>query len=173
MKNQFLVFLVDDDTIFTEILTDYLNQNKNKFRYDFEIKNFPVGELCIDSLHQEPDAVVLDFNLDSRYYDAENGHTILRKIKTRCPETDVLMLSSQEKVDVVAKLLETGASDYIIKNESLFLRVKTALIDSFERRWNKSLEKETAKERKLLLVGMGILLAIETAALTACFIMRN
>jgi DNA-binding NarL/FixJ family response regulator len=172
MKNTFLVFVVDDDPMFSEMLTDHLSQNKDKFRYDFTIRHFPVGELCIDNLHLSPDVVVLDFNLDSKYYDAVDGHAILRGIKTRCPGTDVFMLSSQEKVDVVAKLLDTGASGYIIKNESLFLRVRNALNDSFERRRGKYAEEESAKKRKMLVVGMAILLAIETAALTACCVIR-
>ena len=51
---------------------------------------------------------------------AENGTNILRKIKSLNRNAQVIMLSSQEKIDVATNSLKLGASDYVIKNESAF-----------------------------------------------------
>ena len=71
------IFIVDDEPLLSEMLTDYL-----KGRYaGFEILSFPTGEACLQRLHEQPDLVVLDYYLNTKEQDAANGMDILKEIK--------------------------------------------------------------------------------------------
>ena len=55
------IFIVDDEPLLSEMLTDYLKE-----QYDgFNLRSFPTGEACLQSLDEQPDAVVLDYYLNS------------------------------------------------------------------------------------------------------------
>ncbi|MBK8604766.1 MAG: response regulator [Saprospiraceae bacterium] len=90
------IFIVDDEPLLSEMLTDYLMEQN----VDFNIETFPTGEACLENLHKQPDAVVLDYYLNSKEKDAANGIDILKEIKTRekiyrlscCPVKKVMVL---------------------------------------------------------------------------------
>lgn len=71
------IFIVDDEPLLSEMLTDYLMEQN----VDFNIETFPTGEACLENLHKQPDAVVLDYYLNSKEKDAANGIDILKEIK--------------------------------------------------------------------------------------------
>ncbi|MBK7469008.1 MAG: response regulator transcription factor [Saprospiraceae bacterium] len=73
------IFIVDDEPLLSEMLTDYL---KDQYE-NFNIVSFPTGEACLQSLDKQPDAVVLDFHLNSKEKDAANGIDILRELKSK------------------------------------------------------------------------------------------
>ncbi|MBK8608427.1 MAG: response regulator transcription factor [Chitinophagaceae bacterium] len=56
------VFIVDDEPLLSEMLADYLKEQYT----DFNIVSFPTGEACLQSLDEQPDAVVLDYYLNSK-----------------------------------------------------------------------------------------------------------
>src|ERR1041384_5917103 len=86
------IYIVDDEPLLSEMLSDYLND-----RYKgFNIKSFPTGEACLQNLDENPDAVVLDYYLNSKEKDAANGIDILKEIKKINKAIPVIMLSSQE-----------------------------------------------------------------------------
>ena len=76
-SNNPTIFIVDDEPLLSEMLTDYLNEQYP----GFNIKSFLTGESCLNSLHEQPDAVVLDYYLNSKEKDAANGIGILKEIK--------------------------------------------------------------------------------------------
>ncbi len=53
------LFLVDDDALFLKNLELEFLDNA-----DFEIKTFPLGELCLKHLSDNPDVIILDYHLD-------------------------------------------------------------------------------------------------------------
>ena len=59
-KKNATIFIVDDEPLLSEMLTDYL-KDKNAA---FNIKSFPTGEACLLCLNEEPDAVVLDYTYE-------------------------------------------------------------------------------------------------------------
>ena len=70
------IFLVDDDALFLKSLEiDFLNHA------DFKIETFPTGEACLKSLSQNPDVIILDYQLDGIDPTAMNGIETLNKIK--------------------------------------------------------------------------------------------
>lgn len=128
------IFLVDDDAVFLKSLEiDFL-----QFA-GFEIRTFSTGELCLKSLEQAPDVIILDYHLDGIDPNAMNGLETLDKIKAFDPEIPVVMLSSQDKIDVAVKCMHHKAFDYVVKSETAFVRLQK-IITTISR--YKKMEKE-------------------------------
>lgn len=116
-----LIFIVEDDLIYSNTLEQFLT---SEFPDTTEIKTFPVGELCLRSLHLNPDFVILDHSLNSKYYDALEGFDVLKEIKKVNPETNVLLLSSQQDIDIVLRTIKEFKSDYVQKDDGAFEDIK-------------------------------------------------
>ncbi|MGQ7870359.1 response regulator [Sunxiuqinia sp. sy24] len=118
-KNKIKLFLVDDDAVFLKLLEIEFMEQAN-----FDIETFATGELCIESLSHRPDVIILDYNLNGVDPDAINGIDTLDEIKAFNPEIPVIMLSSQDKIDVAINCMRNKATDYVVKSETAFLRLK-------------------------------------------------
>jgi two-component system OmpR family response regulator len=113
------LFLVDDDALFLKSLEiDFQGQA------DFEIETFATGELCIANLSKNPDVVILDFHLNGIDQNAINGLDTLVAIKEYNVEIPVIMLSSQDKIDIAIKCMHHNAFDYVVKSETAFVRLQ-------------------------------------------------
>ncbi|MBC7494831.1 MAG: response regulator [Flavobacterium sp.] len=127
-SNKIRLFLVDDDAVFLKSLEiDFLHHA------DFIIQTFATGELCVANLYNKPDLVILDFNLDGIQRMAMNGLETLDKIKAFNNDIPVIMLSSQDKIDVAISCMHHKASDYVVKSETAFLRLQKIISTIFER----------------------------------------
>ena len=113
---QKLIFVVDDDAMFQSMLKDHLADNNS----NFIVQGFLSGEDCLKQLDRKPDAIILDYFLDSIEEGAANGLDILKQIKNQYPEMPVIMLSSQHRYGVAAQTLIEGAYYYIIKDDDAF-----------------------------------------------------
>lgn len=113
------LFLVDDDAVFLKALEiEFLHNG------DFDIETFSTGELCLKSLSKNPDVIILDYHLDGIVKDAMNGIQTLDKVKEFDTEIPVIMLSSQDKIEVAVKCMHHNAFDYVVKSETAFVRLK-------------------------------------------------
>jgi DNA-binding NarL/FixJ family response regulator len=110
------IFIVDDEPLLSEMLTDYLEDQYA----GFNIKSFSTGEACLQSLDDQPDAVVLDYYLNSKEKDAANGIDILKEIKKRNKAIPVIMLSSQKSYATASQTIMYGAMHYVIKGQDAF-----------------------------------------------------
>jgi two-component system, OmpR family, response regulator len=113
------IFIVDDEPLLSEMLTDYLKDRN----VEFNIKSFATGEACLQSLGEEPDAVVLDYYLNSKEKDAANGIDILKEIKKQNRTLPVIMLSSQKSYGTATKTIMYGAVHYVVKGQDAFEEV--------------------------------------------------
>ena len=113
------LFLVDDDAVYLKLLEiEFLNNG------DFMIETFATGELCLERLSENPDLVILDYHLDSIDKSAMNGINTLDQIKSLRPEMPVIMLSSQDKIEVAIECMHHKAYDNVVKSETAFIRLK-------------------------------------------------
>jgi len=113
------LFLVDDDALFLKSLEiEFLSHP------EFIVKTFPTGESCIAKLSQCPDIIILDYNLDGLTKNAINGIETLDRIKSSNPEIYVVMLSSQDKIEVAIECMKHKAFDYVVKSETAFVRIQ-------------------------------------------------
>ncbi len=124
MENNRLVklFLVDDDSVYLKLLEIEFLQYPN-----IVVRTFATGELCIDNLSDEPDAIVLDYHLDGIEKHAINGIQTLDKIKKYSEQIPVIMLSSQDQIDVAIDCMHHHAQDYVVKGETAFMRLKNII----------------------------------------------
>ncbi len=125
-NNKIKLFLVDDDAVFLKSLEiEFLHYG------DFDIETFETGELCLANLNKKPDVIILDFHLDGIVIHAMNGIQTLDKIKEFDPEIPVIMLSSQDKIDVAVSCIHHDAFDYVVKSETAFVRLQKIITSIF------------------------------------------
>lgn len=135
MKNEKIkLFLVDDDAVFLKSLEIEFLQHA-----DFIIETFATGELCIKNLSHNPDVIILDYHLDGIDKNAMNGVETLDKIKLFNQDIPVVMLSSQDKIDVAINCMHHRAFDYVVKSETAFVRLQKIITTIFQ---YKKMEKE-------------------------------
>jgi two-component system, OmpR family, response regulator len=133
-ENKIKLFLVDDDTVFLKLLQIEFLQHA-----DFDIETFVTGELCMENLNHNPDVIVLDYYLDGLDKNAMNGLSTLDKINAINPDIPVIILSSQDKIDVAVNCMHHKAFDYVVKSETAFLRLQKIISTIFR---YKKMEKE-------------------------------
>ena len=135
MKNEKIkLFLVDDDVLFLKSLEIEFLQHA-----DFIIETYPTGELCIKNLHHSPDVIILDYHLDGIEKGVMNGIQTLDAIKKINQDISVVMLSSQDKIDVAVECMHHRAFDYVVKSETAFMRLQKIITTIFS---YKRMEKE-------------------------------
>jgi DNA-binding NtrC family response regulator len=164
--NKRYIFLVDDEPIQNEMLKDYLNE-----RFVYEVKTFDNGEQMLQNMHLHPEIVVLDYHLSSHKTEAKNGVEILKAIKDKHPDTQVIMLSGQDKIDVAIDSMKYGAYDYVVKGETAFSRTENILNNVSELHKMKSINKGYKRTIVLLsiVIGLIILLALYLNFFTDAF----
>lgn len=125
-KEKIKLFLVDDDPVFLKSLEIEFLQHG-----DFSIETFATGERCIENLSYSPDVIILDYHLDGIDKNAMNGMDTLDKIKASYPDIPVVMLSSQDKIDVAVNCMHHRAFDYVVKSETAFIRLQKIITNIF------------------------------------------
>ncbi len=133
-ENKIKLFLVDDDTLYLKSLEIELLRHA-----DFAIEKFGTGELCVENLSHNPDVILLDYHLDNMDKTAMNGVEALDKIKTINPDIPVVMLSSQDKIEVAINCMHHRAFDYVVKSKNSFVRLQKIITTIFSYR---KMEKE-------------------------------
>jgi two-component system OmpR family response regulator len=128
MKNEKIkIFLIDDDAVFLKSLEiEFLKHA------DFSVETYATGELCMEHLSHSPDVIILDYHLEGITKTAMNGIQTLDKIKSYNPDISVVMLSSQDKIDVAINCMHHRAFDYVIKSETAFTRLQKIIVTIFE-----------------------------------------
>lgn len=108
--------------------------------------NLQAGQLGLRSAYKvflrsinHPDVIILDYHLDGIEKNAMNGIETLDQIKAGNPDISVVMLSSQDKIEVAVKCMHHKAFDYIVKSETAFLRLQKTITTIFE---YKKMQKE-------------------------------
>ena len=125
-ENKILLFLVDDDALFLKSLEIEFIDNTESI-----IKTFPTGELCLENISQNPDVIILDYYLNSIDRNAINGLETLDRIKATSQSIPVVMLSSQDKIEVAVNCMKHQAFDYIVKSETAFIRLQKTITTIF------------------------------------------
>ena len=154
MKQVKTIFIVDDDPMQSSMLKDYLSKYST-----FSIHEFNSGEECIKNLSLEPQVIFLDYNFDLAGKNAMDGIDILKEIKAQKPLTEVVMISSQDRIEVAVNTMKYGAFDYIVKSESAFHRSENVIFNIIKRL---KLQGEASLYKKLS-VTFGIALVIMIA----------
>ena len=108
-EKSFKIFVVEDNDWYNRLLVHTLSLNP-----DHEIKSFVNGADFLNSLHESPDIVTLDYRLPDM-----TGLELLEKIRQESNEIQVILISEQKDINTVVSLLKQGAYDYITKSEDI------------------------------------------------------
>lgn len=125
-KNPISVFLVDDSGIYLKSLSRFLNAH---FNYKIQIESFTTGKDCLREIEKNPtvEVVILDYYLNTGSPDALDGPDVLKKIKDINPDIIVIMLSSEDKMEIAMNCIALGAYEYVVKSETAFIRIQNIL----------------------------------------------
>jgi two-component system, OmpR family, response regulator len=132
MSKKQKIIIVDDDLLYQESIYHHL---KNELKTPVQIEKYSTGEELLKSIQFQPDFIILDYYLNSRIADAMNGVSVLKKINEASPLSIVIMLSANDNIEVALNTISHGAYDYVVKNESAYLRI-TNIIKNIQKRDN-------------------------------------
>ena len=121
------IFLVDDDAVYLQLLKIELQQLD-----EYDIETYATGELCISSMHSKPNVIILDYHLDGIDPKAMNGIATLDKIHALDSKMTVIILSSQDKIEVAIDCMHHSAHDYVVKSETATIRLQQILSKIFQ-----------------------------------------
>jgi two-component system, OmpR family, response regulator len=127
MADQKLIFIVDDDPFINMLVV------KRFTSAGYRLEAFKYGEDCLSSLSKNPDLIILDYYFVNDDHKVMNGMEVFDKIKELKPEMPVIMLSGQEKGEIVLELARKGIDDYIIKDSNLIDNLNVAIGELFDR----------------------------------------
>lgn len=111
MMNNISIFVIDRNPIHNSLIKYHLNINKFTLVY-----TFPNGQECLYRLQKGfiPDFIITDYDIGNY-----TGFDFLGKIRDRYPDLSLVYFSSIADPVLAMKLLEAGASDFIIKTSKL------------------------------------------------------
>lgn len=116
------VFVVEDDEFQGKLMQKALERIP-----DAEVHLFAEPEDCLKNLHLNPDVVSIDY-----YLPGMNGMEMMEKIKNYNNAINCIIVSGQEKVEVVLEVYKKGAVDYIMKDESAVTNLEHSVKKIFD-----------------------------------------
>ena len=102
MATKELLFVVDTDIPHRKMMVGWLQAQ------GYRVKVFDNGELCLNMLDENPDAICLDFNMSA-------GLDILKRLKLANRDIPVLVVTENDAVDSAVEAMIIGAFDYMAK----------------------------------------------------------
>ena len=126
MNKQKLIFIVDDDPFINNLVVKRFTSE------GYRIESFEYGEDCLKALDKSPDLIILDYFFVNNDKEVMNGMEVFDRIKKLKPTIPVIMLSGQEKGEIVLELARKGIDDYIIKDSSLIDNLNIAITELFD-----------------------------------------
>lgn len=110
------IAIIDDDDLFTFHLNWYLSENTNHNI----INTFSTAENFYNHYKNEkPQLIFLDYFLPD-----SNGEEVMKKIVTNFPDSEVIMVSSQDDPKIALLINKLGIKTYIIKDKKWKEEVK-------------------------------------------------
>ncbi|MBI5539436.1 MAG: response regulator [Bacteroidia bacterium] len=143
-KKQINIFIVEDNKVYTMALKASIEIAFKDL--PVKIHSFETGETCLRKFKNVlPELVILDYNLNSKSINAANGLQVLDKIKKSNSNTSVIMLTSNENIDIALKSFHHGASDYVVKTNNQFKNINISISNYFA---NKELDLQNERRIK-------------------------
>jgi len=121
-----LIFVVDDDPVITSLVQARLEGA------GYKVRVFAYGEDCIPALGEEPDLIILDFYFIKAGAEPMDGMAVFEEVTRLAPQVPVIMLSAQERGDVVLEFARRGIADYVIKDSDLIDNLQAAVKEILE-----------------------------------------
>lgn len=115
------IFSVEDDSIYRRLIQHRISMNN-----DLDIESYSDGNSLLQNIYKKPHVLILDLNLPDLA-----GIEVVNTFKEKLPECLIIVLSSQDRVELVVNTLKSGVYDYILKDDfaldRLWLSVNNAI----------------------------------------------
>lgn len=153
LKTQIRIFIIEDNKVFAHALkadieTAFVNMS-------IKIFSFETGEECMQKFEEEkPQIVILDYHLNSRNPEAVDGIKVLDWIKKINNDTNVIMLTGDDHIDIALKSFKHGACDYIVKTDTQFRKIIYTLFNLFR------IMEAKSEMRKYKYLAVGLFLCV-------------
>jgi two-component system OmpR family response regulator len=122
-----LIFIVDDDTLINTLVVKRFTSE------GYNVDAFENGDDCLNALNKNPDLIILDYFFVRGNKELMNGMEVFDKIKKIRPEMPVIMLSGQDKGEIVLEFARKGVADYVIKDNNLIDNLIIAITEHFKK----------------------------------------
>lgn len=107
------IYLVEDDAFYKDVVTSSLE------KIHFKVKSFTNGADYLRAIKKkQPDLAIIDYNLKDT-----TGLDLLQKTKAINNAINVVILSAQEKLNIITDTIKNGAS-YVQKDKTAFAKIK-------------------------------------------------
>ena len=127
MDKKKLIYIVDDDPFINTLVVKRFNSEH------YAVEAFETGEECLDALDKDPDLIILDYLFTGKSRIFSDGMQIFEKIRQLKPQIPVILLSGQEKGEVVLEFARKGVFDYIVKDNNLIDNLAVSIKEVFSR----------------------------------------
>ncbi|MEK3884571.1 response regulator [Paenibacillus sp. PL2-23] len=106
--NVYKLFLVEDEAIIRSGLKQLIEEVIGGFQVIGEAAN---GREALEALEsRKPDILITDIRMNEM-----NGLEMIRRLRERCPELDILILSGYADFEYAKQAIRYGISDYLLK----------------------------------------------------------
>jgi two-component system OmpR family response regulator len=131
------IFIIEDDAMYGKLLKAFI---ENSFPDLKEVKIFPIGEMSLMELQENPAVIIIDYFLNSKYPEAHNGLEIIKQIKSQKPKTNIIILSSQDSPGVIMEAIRDFDCRYVQKDKEAFHHVEKLIKEFLSHKRAASLE---------------------------------
>lgn len=135
-EKELLIFIVDDDPSFMQILNTHFSKlilnNDRGDAFTFKVKNYATGRSCIGELDRKPDLIFLNYYINKGIPNALTGKDTLNKIIEINANQKVLILDDLN-VKLRGAFVENGLRDYIINDTSALEELNSTILDIINR----------------------------------------
>ncbi len=113
------IFVIEDNKTEGMLLKLCLGSVKNVI-----VTNYTYGEELLKNLYKQPEIVIADMMLPDIA-----GDELIHAIRENSPNTEVIVVSSQKDVDLIARVQEMGIYNYLVKSETCMEILQKAIED--------------------------------------------
>ena len=132
------IFVVEDNEVYASLIQHSLEEEDK-----FDVHLFATAKELFEHIHENPDIITIDFNLPDG-----NGLELMQEVKNYNKDIQCVILSGQDKVDVVVECYNKGANGYIIKNNNAIVELTKSIQNLSQ---NSSLRKEVSHLQEQIL----------------------
>jgi CheY-like chemotaxis protein len=125
-----LVFIIEDDPAQQKMLKVHFEEALGTY----EVRCFADPELMLPHLLEKPFAVVLDHFFNDH---TKTGLDYLALLRKKYPSIPIIYYTSMENESIRTQVMNSGAVQYILKDMSSLVRLRTALDTIHEMEKNK------------------------------------
>ena len=129
-----LVYIIDDDPVFAEVLKFFLLDQGFT-----NVKTFGTGKEYINNLYKLPKLVLVDYTMTD-----SDGKELLQETLSFDSDIIVVVISSQKSVEAAVETMRIGAFDYLVKDGDL----KNRLNQLFDVIYKLSIRVEKMQKRQ-------------------------